>query len=513
MAVEGDNLFPGLTATPVPSPVPTEKDSEVDEEVDSDPGHRRRRRGLGGQDYEDYDPAYNDYQEPLANADARYPRQEDQMNLIREYKDLLTTVRNSRVDLDKSHQQLFDAMEEINRLKEEVNRRSPPREPAVNKAYSKLREINMTETTEVGMRTWFKRFEDSIVSCHHSEQEKLVLLKSKIDDRSYETVADLLEVRQNLTYSAAKNALLHRFGENMSTYAEFSRFLEMTEPRGVSHLTYMEDLRHQASKAGLLKSSIPQDGNSFLTCSNCIKFQKDMSDITSKLLVGKFVATLHSSRSRTKAHEFVMSSETEGKFVLPEYFAERMFKWERNNVPTHNPLACANEVKEISKPAEIQRVELGASEEPPCNRLSELHKEINAVLKTWPMPNLQKPAENKLVTEAVSIPQTNTTERQVPRGKCYSCGQRGHFRQTCRFRNATCENCGKVGHKSITCLVGHVNQQPDSKTKQQTTEITQMPQVWQNHMKFLEQLQSALKTELPSPGNVTRLAKESQASN
>ncbi|GAQ93117.1 hypothetical protein KFL_013080040 [Klebsormidium nitens] len=34
---------------------------------------------------------------------------------------------------------------------------------------------------------------------------------------------------------------------------------------------------------------------------------------------------------------------------------------------------------------------------------------------------------------------------------CYGCGETGHIKLNCKFRNAECENCGKRGHTKAVC--------------------------------------------------------------
>ena len=45
---------------------------------------------------------------------------------------------------------------------------------------------------------------------------------------------------------------------------------------------------------------------------------------------------------------------------------------------------------------------------------------------------------------------SKTTASPNATGKCFSCGA-SHFRQDCKFRNATCHGCGKIGHIKKVC--------------------------------------------------------------
>ena len=34
---------------------------------------------------------------------------------------------------------------------------------------------------------------------------------------------------------------------------------------------------------------------------------------------------------------------------------------------------------------------------------------------------------------------------------CFTCGQAGHFRNNCQYKDSKCHNCGKLGHLSVVC--------------------------------------------------------------
>jgi hypothetical protein len=42
-------------------------------------------------------------------------------------------------------------------------------------------------------------------------------------------------------------------------------------------------------------------------------------------------------------------------------------------------------------------------------------------------------------------------QRREPKGKCYACGEEGHFKRNCVSKNARCKSCQEIGHVSSVC--------------------------------------------------------------
>ena len=56
---------------------------------------------------------------------------------------------------------------------------------------------------------------------------------------------------------------------------------------------------------------------------------------------------------------------------------------------------------------------------------------------------------HRAVAETVSFPRQSRTEQA--RSGCFVCGQTGHWRRDCLFRNDVCGRCGRRGHLGVVC--------------------------------------------------------------
>ena len=75
--------------------------------------------------------------------------------------------------------------------------------------------------------------------------------------------------------------------------------------------------------------------------------------------------------------------------------------------------------------------------------------------KSYSHPHKQNAKSNRPTPKAHFKPkQQNFSNSDFPKGVCYSCGGRNHFRQNCKYRNATCRTCNRIGHVMAACRSG-----------------------------------------------------------
>ena len=81
-------------------------------------------------------------------------------------------------------------------------------------------------------------------------------------------------------------------------------------------------------------------------------------------------------------------------------------------------------------------------------RALEQHLRLRAP-QTWTV--LCASVDQYLRTTVDSSSRPTPVEIGAVMSTCACCGQAGHERARCRFRNAKCSNCGKTGHLSAMC--------------------------------------------------------------
>ena len=92
----------------------------------------------------------------------------------------------------------------------------------------------------------------------------------------------------------------------------------------------------------------------------------------------------------------------------------------------------------------------------------------NSVLATVPKKSHYRQPKQSHARAHSSAPQATYSRNEQPhqkstnnfsatissaqgKGFCFSCGDKGHYRQSCKFRNSVCHFCKKVGHISRAC--------------------------------------------------------------